>query len=241
MQLGQVLYIKGRAAAAEEVREVLKDLNCSILMVDRINQARQLIGHKTIDLVILNVEQNDKINLLDFVFTVKEANVPIIFLAFDSDREMYEQAKQADLIAFLVSPVDMLTLRSIVENNLSRRISKNDIKQWTTNKFLEETLFIKVNQLLQKVNIIDITHIQSEGNYCLIFTSDKKYAIKMSMIRLYTSLGGKGFIQVHKSYLAQLDRIDNIDISNNEVLIDRLRIPLGRKYKQELLAHLNLL
>lgn len=241
MQLGQVLYIEGQAAATAEVRVVLEDLNCSVLMANRINQAQQFIKQQAIDLVILNVEQNDKINILDFVFAVKEVNVPIIFLAFDRDRAMYEQAKQVDLIAYLVSPIDMLTLRSIVENNLSRRMPKEEKKQWTTNKFLDNTLFIKVNQLLQKVNIIDITHVRSEGNYCLIFTPDKKYAIKMSMVRLYTNLEDKGFIQVHKSYLAQLNRIDNIDISSNEVLMDGLRIPLGRKYKQELLAHLNLL
>lgn len=241
MQLGQVLYIEGQVAATDEVREVLEDLNCTILMVNRINQAQRLLGQKTIDLVILNVVQNDKVNLLDFVYAVKKVNLPIIFLAFDRDRTMYEQAKEVDLIAYLVSPIDMLTLRSIVENNLSRKRGIEDKKQWTTNKFLEDTLFIKVNQLLQKVNIIDITHVRSEGNYCLIFTPDKKYAIKMSMVRLYGNLEDKGFIQVHKSYLAQLNRIDNIDISSNEVLIDGLRIPLGRKYKQELLTHLNLL
>ena len=61
------------------------------------------------------------------------------------------------------------------------------------------------------------------------------------MIKLYNTLSAKGFIQVHKSFLVQLDKIDNIDISSNEVLLAELRIPLGRKYKQELLAYLNLL
>ena len=93
----------------------------------------------------------------------------------------------------------------------------------------------------QKVNISDITHVRSEGNYCMIFTREKKFAIKLSMVRLNQKIASNGFLQVHKSYLVQLNKIDNIDISGNEVIVGQLRIPLGRKYKQELLAHLNLL
>ncbi len=243
MHSGQVLYMEGQVAATDEVREVLNDLHCTIFTVDSVDQAQRLIRQQALDLVILNIEQGENQALLDFVFTLKEANLPIIFLSFDQDRSLYEQAKRADLIAYLVSPVDMLTLRSIVEYNLKKisPAAPQVESKWTPNNYIEDTLFIKVNQLLQKVKINNITHIRSEGNYCMIFTPEKKYAIKISMIRLYNSLSGKGFIQAHKSFLVQLNKIDNIDISSNEVLIGELRIPLGRKYKQELLTCLNLL
>jgi len=241
MQSGHVLYIEGQAAATHDVTTVLEDLNCSINIVNNITQAQRSVKQQTIDLVVLNLEQANHTDLLDFVYELKEANLPVIFLAFDQDRELYERAKRADLLAYLVSPVDMLTLRSIVEYNLRKKltVSKNE-DNWLMDNYVEDVLFIKVNQLLQKVEIKDITHIRSEGNYCMIFTSEKKYAIKISMVRLYNSLSGKGFIQAHKSFLVQLNKIDNIDISSNEVLIGELRIPLGRKYKQELLAYLNL-
>ncbi len=242
MQSGQVLHIKDRAAATDEVREVLEDLSCSILMVDNVDQAQRMIGKRAIDLVILNIEQDDTSTLEDFVSILKEADLPVIFLTFDRDRALYELAKRANLVAYLVSPVDMLTIRSIVEYNLKTiKPAIRKIDKWGSSNSLEDTLFIKVNQLLQKVKIEDITHIKSEGNYCMIFTTEKKYAIKISMIRLYHNLLGKGFIQAHKSFLVPLNKIDNIDISSNEVLIGGLRIPLGRKYKQELLTRLNLL
>lgn len=211
-------------------------------MVDSVNQAQRMIGKNTIDLVMLNIEQDNNRALQDFVSILKEADLPIVFLAFDGDRALYERAKRANLIAYLVSPVDMLTIRSIVEYNLKILKSKiQKVNNWGSSNSLEDTLFIKVNQLLQKVKIGNITHIKSEGNYCMIFTMEKKYAIKISMIRLYHNLSGKGFIQAHKSFLVPLNKIDNIDISSNEVLIGELRIPLGRKYKQELLTSLNLL
>ena len=154
---------------------------------------------------------------------------------------LYEEVKHANLLAYLVSPIDMLSLRSIIETNLNQEKNNGHSTNAKQNSFVDGALFIKVNQLLQRVNIQDINYVRSEGNYCYIFTSEKKYAIKLSMIRLNQILAPKGFLQVHKSYLTQLSKIDNIDISGNEVLIGELRIPLGRKYKQNLLAHLNLL
>jgi len=240
MQLGHVLYIEGQAAETQDVTAVLEDLNCAIFMVDNVKQAKRLIKQQTIDLVVLNIEPTNATHLLAFVYELKASNLPIIFLAFDQDKELYEQAKRADLLAYLVSPVDMLTLRSIVEYNLRKKLelSQNE-DNWLANNYVDNVLFIKVNQLLQKVAIKDITHIRSEGNYCMIFTTEKKYAIKISMIRLYHHLSGKGFIQAHKSFLVQLNKIDNIDISSNEVLIGELRIPLGRKYKQTIILNLD--
>lgn len=241
MQTGHVLYIEGRASSLNEVKVVLEDLNCTIHVAERLDEAESLMTQKQIELVILNIEENDKVATINFAINQNNKDIPFIFLAYDNNRFIYEAAKQSNCIAYLVSPIDMLTLRSIVEYNLKRVPQRPKYKKWIENKQMEDTLFIKVNQLLQKVNISDITHVQSEGNYCLIYTLEKKYAIKLSMVRLSQHLAGKGFFQVHKSYLAQLNKIDNIDISSNGVIIGHLRIPLGRKYKQELLAHLNLL
>lgn len=242
MQSRQVLYIEDRVTATEKVMEVLEDLNCSVRLANTVNQVRHFIGQYGIDLVILNVDQREHLWLLELVAIIKGENLPIIFLASESNRTLYEHAKKANLVAYLVSPIDMLTFRSIIEYNFKKTIFQiNNNYKRTEEEFLDDTLFIKVNQLLQKVSIRDITHIRSEGNYCMIFTNEKKYAIKISMIRLFNNLLGNGFIQAHKSYLVQLSKIDNIDISSNEVLIGDIRIPLGRKYKQELLTYLNLL
>lgn len=241
MKVGHVIYLKGTSATEEDVLEVIEELGCTVTSVDSIHQAERLIDRKSVDLVILDVAQNDENDIIDFSTSLKNEDVPIIFLAFDSNRAIYQEAKQANLIAFLVSPIDMLTLTSIVETALRQKKKNSPLDLWADNQYLEETLFIKVNQLLQKVNISDITHVQSEGNYCYIFTPEKKFAIKLSMIRLNHMMASRGILQVHKSYLVQLNKIDNIDISANEVIIGHLKIPLGRKYKQELLTHLNLL
>jgi len=237
---GKVLYLEGAVAVADEVKLVLEALNYTVFSADTVSEAERLLRSNTIDLIILDIGHNDYGSIIDFVDTIKTENLPLIFLADDNAKGVYEEVKQANIMAYLVSPIDMLTLRSIADYALRNKQRVNGYKS-TTNRFLDDTLFIKVNQLLQRVNINDISHVKSEGNYCLIFTHEKKYAIKLSMVRLYKILADKGFLQVHKSYLAKLNKIDNIDISGNEVILGNIRIPLGRKYKQELLTYLNLL
>lgn len=236
----KVLYLKGKAAAGEEVRLVLEDLNYTVFSAEKVAEAERLLRRNAIDLIILDLGNKDSGIIIDFVDAILNKNLPLIFLAGDDARDLYEEVKQANVMAYLVSPIDMFTIRSIADYAIKNKQKLNENKS-TTNKYLDDTLFIKVNQLLQRVNIEDISHIKSEGNYCLIFTTEKKYAIKLSMVRLYKTLADKGFLQIHKSYLAKLNRIDNIDISGNEVILGNIRIPLGRKYKQELLAYLNLL
>jgi len=237
---GKVLYLEGMAASTNEVKLVLEELNCSIFSANSISEAERLLEKQAIDLVILDGGHDDFHAVVDFAISIKTGELPLIFLANNHGKELYEEVKQANMMAYLVSPVDLLTLKSIADFAL-RNKDKFNTQKWSSNRYLNDTLFIKVNQLLQRVNVEDISHIRSEGNYCLIFTHEKKYAIKLSMVRLYNTLADKGFLQVHKSYLAKLNKIDNIDISGNEVILGEIRIPLGRKYKQDLLAHLNLL
>lgn len=241
MQIRHVLFLEGGAVASAEVQAVLEDLNCVVHLAGNVSSASSILQQQSVDLVILNVEGEEDDPILKFALSLKKFNLPIIFLALNNNRDCYEMARKANMVAYLVSPFDMLTLRSILTYNLNAAQQEVSRGNWPTNKIMDDALFIKVNQSLQKVMIENITHVRSEGNYCLIFTTEKKYAIKLSMVRLNQNLSDKGFIQVHKSYLAKLNKIDNIDISGNEVNIGAVRIPLGRKYKQELLAHLNLL
>ncbi len=237
---GKVLYLEGTTAISDDVKLVLEELNYSVFLADNVSEAERLLKRNAIDLIILDLGHNDYEVIINFVDAIKSRDLPLIFLAGNNTRRIYEEVKQANIMAYLVSPIDLLTLRSVADYAL-KNSHRADRNKGTSNKYLDDTLFIKVNQLLQRVNINDISHIKSEGNYCLIFTHEKKYAIKLSMVRLYKTLSDKGFLQVHKSYLAKLNKIDNIDISGNEVILGNIRIPLGRKYKQELLAYLNLL
>lgn len=75
-----------------------------------------------------------------------------------------------------------------------------------------------------KIKYDDITHIQSDGDYCHIFTMNNKYLIYHSLASLINKLPKDKFDRCHQRYIVNLDNIQQIQDStiymgSNVVLI----------------------
>ncbi len=101
--------------------------------------------------------------------------------------------------------------------------------------------FVRNNNLLTKVMLYEIQWVSADGNYCVIQTDSKKFAVKVSLKKLSERLPAMDFIQIHKSYIARLEGIESVDIKEHIVTISGQSLPLGRTYKDALLARLEVL
>lgn len=106
---------------------------------------------------------------------------------------------------------------------------------------LTNSFFIRVNNFLKKVTFDDILWIHADGNYCFIHTKDKKYAARTSLKKLADRLQPHRFIQIHRSFVVQLDLIDKIDVHANMVTVGDKELPIGRVYKDNLFQCLKIL
>ena len=109
------------------------------------------------------------------------------------------------------------------------------------NKQSKDALFIKGNDIYNRIETVDIEWVESDGNYSIINTNDKKFAVKISLTKFKQELPEGNFIQIHKRYIVNIKKINGIDPLNNEVILDTQTIPIGRTYKKELLNRLKLL
>lgn len=95
-------------------------------------------------------------------------------------------------------------------------------------------LFPSVNSTAKiKIRIAEIQYVKAINNMTQVSTKEKKYLINLSLKDALNVLSGYPFIQVHKSYLINIDQIsilesDFIEMENKE------RIPIGRSYKPNL-------
>ncbi|HMO38996.1 MAG TPA: LytTR family DNA-binding domain-containing protein [Saprospiraceae bacterium] len=101
--------------------------------------------------------------------------------------------------------------------------------------------FVRNNNLLTKVMLYEIQWVSADGNYCVIQTDSKKFAVKVSLKKLSERLPAMDFIQIHKSHIARLEGIESVDIKEHIVTISGQSLPLGRTYKDALLARLEVL
>ena len=82
----------------------------------------------------------------------------------------------------------------------------------------------------------NITYVESYAHYLLIHTLNSTVKVREKISVALQKLEPLGFIQVHRSYVINHDRIKKID-TDNITLSDETIIPIGKKYKQALKNH----
>jgi len=104
-----------------------------------------------------------------------------------------------------------------------------------------DAFFIKQNNIYKKVPFDTVLWIKAEGNYSMVHVDNKRYVLKISLKKVMEQLPKKLFLQVHRAYIVYLSKIENIDVSNNELTVSGHKIPLGRSYRDDLLDNLDII
>ena len=72
-------------------------------------------------------------------------------------------------------------------------------------------------------------------------TLHKKFVLRISLRGILEKLDNEQFVRVHRSYIVQRNAIESISLGENEISLQNYKIPMGKKYQDELFRHLNLL
>jgi len=101
------------------------------------------------------------------------------------------------------------------------------------------SFFVHVEYALVKVNIPDISHVESMKDYVKIFvdTAEKPIITKSTLKAIHGKLPARQFMRVHKSFIVHLDKITSI--RNQQLLVGKYEIPLSDTHKEALLEKLN--
>jgi len=95
---------------------------------------------------------------------------------------------------------------------------------------VQDYLFVKTSLKLEKIRFNDMRFIEGIENYVAIYTSDGKIITHTTLRTILQKLPPERFVQVHKSYLVNIDKIDSIE--GNLLGIGKSKIPLSRTYKE---------
>ena len=77
----------------------------------------------------------------------------------------------------------------------------------------------------------DLTHVESDGNYVKFHQRDQVTLERNSLVKVADRLPPQ-FVRCHKSFIVNTDLIDQR--SANELMVSGKRIPIGRKFKENL-------
>jgi DNA-binding LytR/AlgR family response regulator len=100
-------------------------------------------------------------------------------------------------------------------------------------------LFIKAEDKLVKLVKDDIFFIESMRDYVKFVTAAKNYVTYSTLKNLEEKLNGGSFLKVHRSFIVNINKID--DIRGNTIYLQGNQIPIGKGHKDELARRLNIL
>jgi DNA-binding LytR/AlgR family response regulator len=199
-------------------------------------EALQLIEEHRPDAVIQDINLNGKISGIQLAKKIIQLyQVPVIFASSLREASIMNDALDVKPVTYLSKPVQPGDLQAAL---LMAERAKNKTEQSILSGELGETkdgfIFIKIGDKLQKVNFKNVLLIQTDGkNYCTIITEDdKKYAVRNTIQALASIFPADNFLQVHRAYIINVQYVESYVESEQNIIIRKYDIPVGRTFKE---------
>ena len=194
------------------------------------NSAAKSLDFNKVDLLFLDIEMPG-MSGIEFLNSLPVAP-PVIIVS--RKKEYGVDAFDHDSIDYLHKPVSFP--RFVKAANKARKFFEQANKPERNNK---NNLFVRQARMWIRVPISEILYIKADDNDVFIKLPDKTYKTHTKLTDIYKQLPQKDFLQVHRSYIVQLQKIDKID---GEILeINARTIPVSKAHLKELHERLNIL
>ncbi len=103
---------------------------------------------------------------------------------------------------------------------------------------MDTYFFVKSDYKIQKIIIDEIIYIESMGDYVRFYIGDKRIVTLLSLSKLIALLPVEKFIQIHRSYIINFEKINFIQ--NNIISIGQYQLPISKSRKKELMDVIDL-
>ena len=139
------------------------------------------------------------------------------------------------MISIIVSSYSEKNYKRFIES--VQKIQKAEPESAPATKETDH-LFIKVDTKLVKLVNNDILFVESMGDYVKFVTAAKKYVTLNTLKNLEEKLNKSTFLKVHRSYIVNIAKID--DLQGNTIYIQGNEVPIGKGHREEVLKRLNI-
>jgi len=171
--------------------------------------------------------QLPELNGLSFLKTLKNPPKVIVTTAYPNYAiEAFEEA----VLDYLVKPFSYERFFKAI----TRVRNQDSIIQEKKNK----QFFLYANKTIYKVDIDDILYLKAEVDYVNVITTQQQILVLDSLRNWKEKLKNFPFVQIHRSYIINLNKI--IKIYGNQVFINDVPLPIGKTYKSTLKTILKL-
>lgn len=236
----RILIVEDESLVAMDMADMLTRLGYEPLpgAMDYSEAIKQL-DEKHTDLVLVDITLRGTETGIDLARLIRDQyRLPFIFITSHSDKEIVGKAVATQPNGYLMKPFDANDLFTSIEVALANYSGKTGGLNASNEGFLiNDSIFVKTDKCFTRVKISDIHWLEAEHNYMSIVSEKGKHMVRSSFKEFLESIPQERFVQVHKSYIVNLDKIDSFSYA--EIMIAGKEIPLSRLYKDSFFNRMN--
>jgi len=210
---------------------------------DNSDDALQLLESTQPDLILMDVNiegDYDGIELTDLIHSRWE--IPVIFITSLHDDRTFKRISRTNPVGYIVKPFSEIQLQRSIELVLKQLENQPKPDFEISNEESSDSgefIFVKNRKQLEKIKISDIFYLEADGRYCQIFLIDKKFLVQVPLKEMTEKLSRGNFIQTHRSFVVNIDKIKSINLEENVIVLENMHIPLSRREKDAVLGKLD--
>jgi len=219
------VIIDDEPLAHNVIKHHLKERDDIALVANCYNatEALSYLANHRVDLILLDINM-PALSGIDMLKVLSNRPHVIIISAY---QEYAIDGFALDVVDYLLKPVSAERLIEAL-NKVHRRI---DVPVSPLNAYL----MLKVDREKRKFLLGDITWIEAYGNYVKVWQGEHMTLVSSTLKRLVQQLPRQQFVQVHKSFIVNRDKVVAVD--NDHVRIEGgLVVKVGRLFKQSLVG-----
>lgn len=243
----RILIVEDNLTFAISLEGKLYEWGHEILgIVDNGNDAIKKIQDEKPDIVLMDINIKGDFNGVEVAHAIKDMDTFVIFITGEKSEDVFNEAMKAKGVSYLVKPFDMLSLRGAIEFAMAKYTHSEISSPTIEPENVTETpvsdakkLYFRKGKELIKVDLLDLNWMESDRNYCDLYTKDKRFTLRLPLRRLEEVLPKDKFMKVHKRFLVRLNAIDKVVLSEAKIYIGENSISIGRKFRADFLDRID--
>ncbi len=193
-------------------------------------KAMSILNAKDIDLIFLDINM-PKINGIDFLKSSRSSANVIITTAYS---EYAVELFGLDVLDYLVKPIGFDRFLKACNKALELEGLKKNGK--ASVQPVGDHFFIKSNSQIEKVYYHDLLYAEAMLNYVMLYTTNRKLMVYVTIKSLEDQLPAEKFVKVHKSFIVNISKVQRIE--GNVLHIGNEKITISQGLREKVLAEI---
>ena len=182
------------------------------------DEAKDFLQNNPIDLIFLDIQMPD-INGVQFYKNLVAKPLVIFTTAY---KDYAVEGFNVDAVDYLLKPFEY-------DRFLKAVYKAREYMEFLSSQELQlNSLYLKVNYEMMKINLKDIELIEALDDYIKIYLKPNPVLTLMTLKTMLEKLPSKEFARVHRSYIVPLSKVEKF--SKNKITVAGKEVPIGSSY-----------